>query len=254
GHVLDCQSEGRTFRDELAGGERWRTAIGNPAEDELVVSGSRVLTAGNCLVAPWSERLRYGMRKNGYHGGVTPQEMVIPIAVLSSTESFPVGWSEQPVDIPIWWDDTGGAGIHDEPAAPIPVLKPVPVKSERTLFDEEDRSASGVAPPRPATTPTTTTASGEVDDTECTLQHPLPVSESSTVPRAILPCTSHRPAARDNHDLGAKTCQMCRQRNPQKATAPGNDNSSTTNGGNSRHFIQLSGQRHQCSPAKNLQN
>jgi hypothetical protein len=145
GHVLDCQSEGRTFREELAGGERWRTAFGNPADDELMIRGSRVLTAGHRVLAPWSERVRYGIRKNGYHGGVTPQEMVIPIAVLSSTESFPPGWSEQPVDIPDWWDDTGVSGIKAEPATPIPPLKPVPVKADRTLFDEEDRSASGLA-------------------------------------------------------------------------------------------------------------
>ena len=30
--------------------------------------------------------------------------MVIPIAVLNSTSAFPAGWSEAPVDTPLWWD------------------------------------------------------------------------------------------------------------------------------------------------------
>lgn len=43
GHVLDCQAEGRPFKDELAGGERWRSAEGSPSDDELLVEGSRVV-------------------------------------------------------------------------------------------------------------------------------------------------------------------------------------------------------------------
>lgn len=44
------------------------------------MSGSRVLMPeSKTLIAPWTERLRYGMKKNGYHGGLTPQEMVVPM-------------------------------------------------------------------------------------------------------------------------------------------------------------------------------
>jgi hypothetical protein len=96
GHVLDCRTEGRPQQTELSGGERWRTAEDAPAEDELLVEGSRVLVAGHRLIAPWSERVRYGIKKNGYHGGLSPQEMIVPIAVLSSTDDLPKGWSEQP--------------------------------------------------------------------------------------------------------------------------------------------------------------
>jgi hypothetical protein len=59
GHVLDCQAEGRPFKDELSGGERWRSASGNAGDDELLVEGSRVLANGHQLIAPWSERVRY---------------------------------------------------------------------------------------------------------------------------------------------------------------------------------------------------
>lgn len=135
GHVLDCQAAGRPGSAELAGGERWRAAGGSLAADELQVSGSRVLAAGHRLIAPWSERVRYGIKKNGYHGGLTPQEMIVPIAVLSSTEEFPTGWTEQPIDVPAWWDTT--APSARTPEQPAPKLKPVP-QAKGTLFNLEE--------------------------------------------------------------------------------------------------------------------
>ncbi len=118
GHVLDCQTQARP----CDGGERWRAASGEPAADELLVQGQRVLVEGHRLIAPWSERVRYGTIKNGYHGGLSPQEMVVPIAVLSSIDSLPAGWHEQPVDTPAWWDEP--AGVVAAPQQPGPVLKP----------------------------------------------------------------------------------------------------------------------------------
>ena len=149
GHVLDCQAEGRPFQEELTGGERWRDAKGNPQDDELLVKGSRVLVPGHQLVAPWSEQVRYGIKKNGYHGGLTPQEMVVPIAVLSSTDDFPKGWSEQPIDTPTWWDEPSPATATI--AMPAPKLKPIKPQPNGTLFDLEEEKAtptvSGVSVP-----------------------------------------------------------------------------------------------------------
>ncbi|MFN9878490.1 MAG: BREX-2 system phosphatase PglZ, partial [Planctomycetota bacterium] len=107
----------------------------SPASDELLIEGQRVLVDGHRLIAPWSERVRYGVKKNGYHGGLTPQEMVIPIAVLSSTDDIPVGWQEQPVDIPIWWDEP--AGDPEVLAAPTPQLKPAPPQNPGLLFEKQ---------------------------------------------------------------------------------------------------------------------
>lgn len=139
GHMLDCQAEARSPHNEQSSGERWRSAEEAPAEDELLVEGSRVLTPGHRLVAPWSERVRYGVKKNGYHGGLTPQEMVVPIAVLSSTDDLPKDWSEQPIDTPVWWDEPS-----PEPPAkpqPAPKLKPFKPEAKGTLFDiEEDKT------------------------------------------------------------------------------------------------------------------
>jgi len=143
GHVLDCQAEGRPQPVEQSG-ERWRTAGGDPAKDELQVHGSRVLTPGHRLIAPWSERVRYGIKKNGYHGGLTPQEMVIPIAVLSSTDDFPKGWSEQPIDTPAWWDEPSPEPVAE--AQPAPKLKAFKPQPSGTLFDMEADDKTPVMP------------------------------------------------------------------------------------------------------------
>jgi len=149
GHVLDCHAKGRTYKDESAGGERWRTATGEPEDDEFIVEGSRVVTEGHRLIAPWSESVRYGIKKNGYHGGLTPQEMIAPIAVLASTDDFPKDWSEQPIDTPGWWDDVSPTEVvKTEPA---PKLKPVQPKPKETLFDMGDEESD--SPPAPSQTP-----------------------------------------------------------------------------------------------------
>jgi hypothetical protein len=102
GHVLDYKTKSRAGD----GGERWRFDDEQPGADELQISGSRVvLPESKALIAPWTERLRYGIKKNGYHGGLTPQEMIVPIAVLCSTDSYPAGWVEAPADIPYWWGE-----------------------------------------------------------------------------------------------------------------------------------------------------
>ncbi len=135
GHVLDSSSVSTTGD----GGERWRNAVDGPREGELRLSGPRVMIAGSkAVIVPWSECIRYGIKKNGYHGGVSPQEMVTPIAVLSPLETFPQGWVEVPVDVPLWWD---------EPAVALEVATKIagrtkPRKPEQTglLFDMEEEN------------------------------------------------------------------------------------------------------------------
>ena len=85
-------------------GDRWR-APGIPLrEGEISLSGSRVLSpaGGNTVVALWSERVRFAGRSGGYHGGVSPQEVLVPVAVLASGQP-PAGWSEAPPPEPAWW-------------------------------------------------------------------------------------------------------------------------------------------------------
>ena len=117
GHVVDHQTQGR--RGE--GGERWRIDDAQPAADELQVSGSRVLIPANHrLIAPWTEKVRYGVKKNGYHGGVSPQEMVIPITVLCASDAVPAGWVEAAMTTPAWWDEPF---LAPQPAVAVPLRR-----------------------------------------------------------------------------------------------------------------------------------
>jgi hypothetical protein len=128
GHLLDYQTEARPGE----GGERWRADDGRVIEGELAVQGPRVLLAeDHRLVAPWSERVRYGARKNGYHGGLTPQEMLIPITVLAAGDIRLTGWGETPDPTPEWWDPVPAPVA----SAIVPPLKPPAPKTPETLWD-----------------------------------------------------------------------------------------------------------------------
>jgi hypothetical protein len=148
GHLLDHQTEQRPG----AGGERWRPDDGRMGDGELEVHGRRVLLAeGHRLIAPWSERIRYGARKNGYHGGLTPQEMLIPIAVLAPAEFRLPGWAATPDPAPDWWEETPAPR---PPAAAVPVAKPLPRPPE-TLWEIAEQEPAPVSeaplPPELAT-------------------------------------------------------------------------------------------------------
>ncbi len=110
GHVLNW---GTAYRQSAAQsppsdekGERYRSAEGEPEADELLVSGSRVIPGR--IIAPWSEQVRYAMKKHGYHGGLTPQECVVPCCVLvryNQKLGEPLDdWSERPLHQPAWWN------------------------------------------------------------------------------------------------------------------------------------------------------
>jgi hypothetical protein len=147
GHLLDRQTEHRPGE----GGERWRPDDGRPGEGELALRGPRVLLAGGGrLIAPWTERVRYVGRKNGYHGGLTPQEMVIPISVLGSGDvlrSLP-GWAEVPDLTPEWWDE-GPSPMTV--TAPLPAVKPALKKVPETLWDLVPEEPAVTAPPEEPT-------------------------------------------------------------------------------------------------------
>lgn len=108
GHVMERGSE---YIADDSGGERYRQDDGRPRDRELQVRGKRVLAFDGKLIAPWSSSLRYGHKRNGYHGGISPREMVVPIAVLSTRPSGPEGWDLVGPSVPAWWH------LEGEPAA-----------------------------------------------------------------------------------------------------------------------------------------
>ena len=119
GHISERDLEYRSVGGES---ERWRDGTGKPAADEVVLEGPRVLagTDGR-IIAPWSEKVRYAPKKNGYHGGASPQEVVIPLAIVAPASIRELeGWVEVPAELPTWWSDEPTASVPVKPAAPKP--------------------------------------------------------------------------------------------------------------------------------------
>ena len=154
GHVLERETELR----DVDGAERWRPATGTPQEDEVLLQGPRVVTEGRRLLAPWSERVRFGMKKNGYHGGATLQEVVLPFGIfaLPETAAHIAGWREAAQETPGWWQwrveavpgaERDPAALHADRQAPAPMHR-APQRGETGyLFAQVEADA-----PRPAET------------------------------------------------------------------------------------------------------
>lgn len=117
GHLLE---DGTT---QMSGGEsdRWRNsgdATNAGSSNEIVLTGGRVRTAnGATMVAClWSESVRYAGRKNGYHGGVSMQEVTVPLSVLVPFGMNLPDWQPALPAQPEWWDLPNVAS--QQPAVP----------------------------------------------------------------------------------------------------------------------------------------
>ena len=103
GHLLE---DGTT---QVSGGgdsDRWRPGTDGRAPHEVAVSGGRVVTSdgSNNVVCLWGESTRYGGRKNGYHGGLSPQEVTVPLSVMVPLGMNLPGWTPAPPAQPEWWE------------------------------------------------------------------------------------------------------------------------------------------------------
>lgn len=126
GHVLDLK-----LTDKLSGSDsdRYRSA-GSPVRDgEVLVSGPRVITDAGTVVVAASERIRYMSRKNGYHGGISPQELVIPLLIFAPEGRTPDGYRDAARSRPAWWDLS--APVSETPVE----VASVPSKTGLPLFD-----------------------------------------------------------------------------------------------------------------------
>jgi hypothetical protein len=142
GHVLEESS------DALPGGssDRWRNGTEACDAREVVLSGHRVLTPQNeqHVVCLWSEAARYTGRKNGYHGGAAPAEVVVPLSVFAPYGVNVSGWNLAPPQQPEWWELP--ALVQAAPAVSHPPLQTVarkpapPPFGQAALFADEPQS------------------------------------------------------------------------------------------------------------------
>ena len=150
GHVLDERRS--ALRPHKDSGERDRSATPPAGDGEVLLTGPRVMRDGGSMVAPWTEALHYAGNKHGYHGGVTPQEVLIPLHVLARIDAVPAGWTTVRPAVPVWWSTVRPAAAPVAVAAPVPPKRRGPAKTagQTDLFGLDDVPATSVAPSRPA--------------------------------------------------------------------------------------------------------
>ena len=143
GHVLD---HGSTLNRRQNASDRWRGASADqaPAGDERLVSGVRVLADGQRFISPIAESVRYTpSRRQGYHGGLTPQECLAPIAVIAPSLAEIEGWQVQATVPPDWWIENAEAAPAPAPRA-TPRKGRAPTRPSLPLFEENARPADWV--------------------------------------------------------------------------------------------------------------
>lgn len=150
GHLLE---DGTTL---VRGGEsdRWRPGNSAASPQELAVSGGRVITSdgSNEVVCLWGESSRYAGRKNGYHGGLSPQEVTVPLSVFAPVGFNLAQWSAAPPTQPEWWELTPIPQVKQQPvtaSSPPARKKSAQTDVQPGLFGQLDL-APPVAPTMPA--------------------------------------------------------------------------------------------------------
>lgn len=114
GHVLEADGK------RLTGGaeERWRPFDEPLSGQEMAFEGPRIraATGTDRVVLLRGEATRYCHKKNGYHGGATLQEVVVPVGVFLSIGQELDGWQPLAEYVPEWWLASASVGV--EPPRP----------------------------------------------------------------------------------------------------------------------------------------
>jgi hypothetical protein len=136
------------------GGERWRPAEGNSEADELLLEGPRVRGPNDVprVIVPWEEGLRYSMARNGYHGGASPQEMIVPLILLAPLSGQTrKGLTPCQLSDPIWWDEPLPATpARRQPLPPRPRVHAGPGDIQGDLFSQVREAAESPVDNLPA--------------------------------------------------------------------------------------------------------
>lgn len=179
GHVL---GSGQRVVVAPGGGERFRLASGPAAPGEVEVAGARVLRGDHRVVAAADDTVRYiAVAKHGYHGGVTPAEVLCPLVVLVPGGVELPGWEPLSPRPPAWWDPS---------AAPLPMdVRPVVTSVPAPPTKRADPQLSLLEPPPEPAVP-----AGEVSPAWLTalLASPRLADQRRLAGRIAL----------DDHDLG----------------------------------------------------
>jgi hypothetical protein len=148
GHLLEDGTA------QTAGGEsdRWRNGKEGGNSNEVILSGGRVRTASGAtsVACLWSESVRYAGRKNGYHGGVSLQEVTVPLSVMVPFGMNLSEWQPALPAQPEWWDLPNLAAAAIAVTSPIATTRTTTRKPAPVAVTQEQLFETTVAPtPRP---------------------------------------------------------------------------------------------------------
>ncbi|MFE3599055.1 BREX-2 system phosphatase PglZ [Streptomyces sp. NPDC059142] len=151
GHIIDRGSDKVAATDALSA--RHRSGTSGAGKGEVALSGRRVVSHGQRIVALWDSTSRYGNRQAGYHGGAALAEVAIPVLAFAARgASVPKGWRELGPQRPRWWSLEAGSHppvVADRrPSLPSPTAKPrasAATLRRRAAEREAAEAASGQA-------------------------------------------------------------------------------------------------------------
>lgn len=145
GHVVERREQPSVQRGQRVSA-RYRPASDLDPEardDEVLVTGERVLSGNQRAILAVDEQVRYTGLKAGYHGGGSLAEAVIPVTILvNGAVPQHLGLEAVPPPQPAWWE---AARVVTEPTPvpvagtpvkrPKPAAAPKPVAATDTLFE-----------------------------------------------------------------------------------------------------------------------
>lgn len=142
GHVFDRAAQMKRFEKAS---DRFRLPVtGDLSDGEVLVSGHRVCIDGGSYIAPTSEAIRYvPNRRRGYHGGLSPQECLVPVSILATSRWIPDGWEPAAAIPPDWWLNVSSPA-EDSPAPPVRKSK-LTKRITPSLFDAEPLEEDWIA-------------------------------------------------------------------------------------------------------------
>lgn len=175
GHVLE---DGSVELPGTTEAPRWRSGGKATVESEIAISGPRVIAPEGSLplVCLWTEKARYKGRKTGYHGGVAPAEVLVPLSVFAPPDSKIAGYELAPPQLPAWWQEPSRV----LPASVVSAPPPKPARRRTVDTQEAQTPLFGAAEP-------TLLADGELDWIGQLLGSPIYVSQRQLAMRVAQP-------------------------------------------------------------------
>jgi hypothetical protein len=101
GHVLDQDST----MQGASPNARWREPNLESYPGEVILKGPRIMAASGMekVVLAWNSKLRYASKRNGYHGGCSPSEALVPIVAYRYGTKVIEDWNIRDEHQPSWW-------------------------------------------------------------------------------------------------------------------------------------------------------